>query len=186
VKAQRKKTRSRVKPLHRKEQSQDPLSDCNFRTARQRVGSKVRAQLLQMRDTLSEQLESRIKERTRLLHLTNNAPTEVIQRPDGSRIKVRSIDPMTDRIDWDNERELARLGYEIQRIDELLSPTRGRPPEPIYEYALQDQQLDPNLTITDLARKYLPCYFPDREDSAIEMMRQGLRRAKRKKLKNIP
>jgi hypothetical protein len=186
VKAQRKKARSRVKPLHRKEQTQGPLRGSPFRPARQRVGSKVHAQLLQMRNKLREQLESRIKERTHFLHLIENASTEVIQRPDGSRIKVRSIDPMTDRMDWDNERGIARVGYEIQRIDELLSPTRGRPPEPIYECALQDQQLDRNLTVADLARKYLPGYFPDRKDSAIEMIRQGLRRAKRKKIKNIP
>jgi len=98
-----------------------------------------------------------------------------------------------DRADWDNEREITRLQYEIRKIDELLHPPTGRPRGSEYERAFREKQGNPTLTNRDLARKYFPICFTDKKDSekseaektreecAVEMMRQGLRRLHKSK-----
>lgn len=135
---------------------------------------------------MTDRLHELLKNRAQFVKEMERQPITTVRTLDGSEVKVRPIDPITDRMDWDNEREIARVRYEIHKVDELLHPTKGRPREPIYESALRDLGANPSLTIADLARTYLPAYFPDRKDSAIEVMRQGLRRARRKKIENIP
>jgi hypothetical protein len=150
-------------------------------TRRNRVGSKARQALLEERKQLSEHHNQLVEQRSRFVSAIEGRPIEMIRTPDGSEIKVRCSDPMIDRMDWDNEREIAYLKYKIRKIEELLNPARGRPRESIYELAFRDQHFDPSLTVAHLAEKYLPIYFPERKDSAIGMMRQGLRRVRRRK-----
>ena len=45
--------------------------------------------------------------------------------------------------------------------------------------ALQELEGSPRPTYRELARKYLPQYFPGREGYAIEAMRKGIMRAKK-------
>ena len=127
---------------------------------RKRVGSKVRLALSEKRKNLVQHLDQLLASRTRLVDVIKNQPIEIIRAPDGLKIKVRSCDPMVDQMDWDNEREIARVTYEICKIDELLNPVKGRPRDSMYESAFQDQQVDPNITVAELAQKYFPCTFP--------------------------
>ncbi len=80
----------------------------------------------------------------------------------------------------DLNREIGRLQYELRKIEFLLSPREGAPiPEEIYQQAGRDKLDNPELTTRQLAERYFPHYFPDRANSAIRMMDQGLRRVAR-------
>jgi hypothetical protein len=150
-------------------------------SARKRVGSKVRLALFKKKNELGQRLIQLMEHRSRLVNVITSEPVTGIITPDGSVIKARLIDPIVDRMDRDNEREIGRVQYEISKLDQLLSPPRGRAREPIYEAAFQDKNANPSLTVLELAQKYLQEYFPNRKESAVEMMRQGMRRASKRK-----
>jgi hypothetical protein len=65
---------------------------------------------------------------------------------------------------------------QLEENEFLLSPPRGRGKEVVYQQAQKDREINPQLTVRQLAEKYFPNYFPGRADSAIRMMYQGLRR----------
>ena len=91
------------------------------------------------------------------------------------------MDPMLDRMDEDCAREINRLERETAAIDMLLNPPIGRPRERIYYKALLEKEEDPSLTIRNLAEKYLPLYFPEHAEEAIDAMRHGIASARKRK-----
>jgi hypothetical protein len=107
------------------------------------------------------------------------APTREINHG-GVRRVLRMSDPAVCRMLEDTERQISLCTLEIREAEVLLSPPRGRPPEAIYRQALRDLEAQPNLTTRQLAVKYLPHYFPDRAEWALNMMKEGLRRARRR------
>jgi hypothetical protein len=104
----------------------------------------------------------------------------------GIIIKLNQVD-MSNSMDVRNyhdlNREIGRLQYDLTKIEFLLSPPKGRPPERIYDQALSERLDNPNLTPHQLAECHFPFYFPERADAAIRMMDQGLRRATRRAMK---
>ena len=99
----------------------------------------------------------------------------------GRKLKARSIvSEEVYRAHHDSLRELGRIAYEIREIESLLHPSRGREQETIYQKAQRDRVANPRLTVRQLAEKYIPHYFPNRADSAIRMMDEGLRRARKR------
>lgn len=110
-----------------------------------------------------------------------SAPIKTVLRPDGTKLRVRLSDPYFDRLFDDNERAIGSLRVELAEARFLLSPPRGRPPDRIYELALEEKERNPELTDRQLAEKYLPNYFPDRTDYACEMIRSGLNRARQRR-----
>ena len=99
---------------------------------------------------------------------------------DGTKWKVRLSDPMLDRVYEDTQRAIGMLSREFIETEFMLSPPKGHPPERIYRQALRDRETNPQLSVRDLAEKYLPIYFPEHAEHGIKAMEQGLRRARRR------
>lgn len=100
----------------------------------------------------------------------------------GQKLEVRRVvSEQVDRAYNDSLRELGRVWHEIRETESLLHPSRGREKELIYQQAWQDRAANPRLSVRLLAERYFPHYFPNRAESAIRMMDQGLRRLTRKK-----
>jgi hypothetical protein len=173
-------TKSRKKPIRY------PVKSKIQAGQRKRVGSKVHLALLENKNRLLNLLDEMAVQAQEYEAGRNTWPIKEHQISSGKIVKVRVIeDPILDRMNDDLCREMNWLSYEVEKIDRLLNPPTSRPRETIYDQALLDLQSDLALTIPVLAEKYYPNYFPNRAGVAIEMMRQGIGRARRRNPKHL-
>jgi hypothetical protein len=172
--------KSRKKPTRRRVKSKIQVGQ------RKRVGSKVHVALLKDKSRLLNLLDEMAEQAQEYQARRETWPIKDHQLSSGRKVKVRVIEnPVIDRMDDDLCAEMNRLRYEIEKIDRLLNPPTGRPREEVYDQALQDLLSDPTLAIPELAKRYYPNFFPDRAGAAIQMMRQGVGRARRRTRKPL-
>jgi hypothetical protein len=92
-----------------------------------RLGDKARLRLVEDRDLLIQRINALKEQDSLIRERIENQPIEEIRRPDGLLLKVRAVDPMTDRLYDDIGREINRCKYELSKVNFLLFPPRGRP-----------------------------------------------------------
>lgn len=161
-------------PKNKRERASAPKSRRLSRRSKEMLIAKVHF--------LKDHLKQLEEQDERLTAEIEKAPMSDITYADGRHIVVRMSDPELVRMSEDTGGgEICRCKQELTEAEFMLSPPKGHPPDRIYRLALRDRESQPTLTVTQLAQKYLPHYFPGRSNSAVRMMDEGLRRARKRK-----
>jgi len=92
-----------------------------------RLGDVARRRLIEDRDRLIQRINALKEQDSAIRKRIESQPIEEIRRPDGLLLKVRAVDPMTDRLYDDIGREINGCEYELNKLNSLLFPPMGRP-----------------------------------------------------------
>ena len=108
-----------------------------------------------------------------------------VREPFLQKYRSDPYDLMAERMAEDIQRTIDRMQLDLRETEYLLHPPKGRMKDRIYDLALRELESNPDLPLRTLAKKYFPNYFPDRADSAVAMLWQGMNRRRKARKKPI-